>query len=180
MRHQIVITTVYLLRVQNMTMDMLSRHFSQDRKWEIDSTILHHIFWQWGTFQIDLLIKMIYRKCTQFCSRARPVTDPWGMPFTSSCQWVFCRSSPRNSSDIQNSTQIKKGLGQCYCSDMAQTNMVSLPDTASHVLTDHSPCHSSSPFPGEWEDPSPHLRILHLKAWLVNGSQAWKWPVHSK
>lgn len=53
--------------------------------------------------------------------------------------------------------------------------MVSLPDTAGRVLTDHSPCHSSSPFPGEWEDPSPHLRILHLKAWLVNGSQAWKW-----
>lgn len=44
--NQIVITTVCLPGVQNVTKDSLSRHFFQDHEWKIDSSILHHIFWQ--------------------------------------------------------------------------------------------------------------------------------------
>lgn len=82
-----------LAGIQNITVDSLSRHFFQDHEWEINPNILHPIFHQWGTLQIDLFTTEANKKCTHVCSRSglgsKSLRDAFQLQWLSTLLYMF-------------------------------------------------------------------------------------------
>lgn len=169
--HQIQTLAVYHTGVQNVTADRLSRYFSQDSEWVLDSQILHGICQRWGLPKVDLFVTSSNRKCSLLCLRGW-VGHLSLRHLSPSLHKGPVLHMPSNTSNSKSDEQDQAGQDQDYphSTDLAKASLVSLPALLICPIGAQAFDSHSSSLQGCGSCSSPWHGILHLQAWFLYGS----------
>lgn len=160
--HSMIISASYLSSVQNTTADSLSRTFSEEHKWKNGPwTAPQHIL-RLGSPKNRLVFHIQKQEMlpallqswagTAFIGRCLPLSVEHWLP--------LCL--PSISTHIECPAQNKKRQSKSYShsSDMAKTNVVSIPYASSNVPANHSSATSSPLVSKHWTDLLPKFSSL--------------------